>query len=170
MSFQIIKPCSSEQRTINPIAIFLAGSIEMGSAEDWQEKVQRELSGLDVTIYNPRRTEWDSSWKQGQYEEPFRTQVMWELSRLNDSDIVFFYFDPNTKSPISLLELGLQAGVKQTTIVVCPDEFYRKGNVDIVCEMYNIPVVKSLDEGITLLTEKINHFYHLYYERYKSSN
>ena len=165
MSFQIIKPDSSEQRTINPIAIFLAGSIEMGSATDWQEKVQKELSGLDVTVYNPRRNDWDASWKQGQFEEPFRTQVLWELGHLNASDIVFFYFDPNTKSPISLLELGMQAGVNQTTIVVCPDGFYRKGNVDIVCEMYNIPVAKTLEEGITLLTEKINHFYYLLHER-----
>lgn len=42
--------------------VFLAGSIEMGEAEDWQAQVVKELS--DYTILNPRRGDWDSSWEQ----------------------------------------------------------------------------------------------------------
>ena len=41
--------------------IFLAGSIEMGTAENWQERLVRELASEDVTIFNPRRDDWDSS-------------------------------------------------------------------------------------------------------------
>jgi hypothetical protein len=47
------------------------------------------------------------------------------------------YFDPNTLSPISLLELGLHAKSGKL-IVCCPEGFYRKGNVDIVCQNFGI--------------------------------
>jgi len=57
------------------------------------------------------------------------------------------YFDPNTKSPISLLELGLHANSGKM-IVCCPKGFWRKGNVDIVCERYDVPVVCDIDSLI----------------------
>ena len=60
------------------------------------------------------------------------------------------YFDPNTTSPISLLELGLHAKSKKM-IVCCPEGFWRKGNVDIVCENFYIPTFNSLDELIKSL-------------------
>ena len=55
------------------------------------------------------------------------------------------YFDPETKSPISLLELGLFANSGKIH-VICPEGFWRKGNVDIVCDEYNIPMYKDLLE------------------------
>lgn len=62
------------------------------------------------------------------------------------------YFDPNTQSPISLLELGLHArGGK--LIVLCPEGFWRKGNVDIVCEKYNVKQVASFEELIKAINE-----------------
>jgi len=48
-----------------PKSIFLAGSIEMGKAENWQERVTKELKKFDnVVIFNPRRDDWDSTWEQ----------------------------------------------------------------------------------------------------------
>ena len=61
------------------------------------------------------------------------------------------YFDPNTKSPISLLELGLFAHSKKL-IVCCPEGFWRKGNVDIVCDKYGIPNYDSLEKLLNYLT------------------
>ena len=55
------------------------------------------------------------------------------------------YFAPQTKSPISLLEFGLYAKSKKL-YVCCPNVFYRKENIDIVCEKYNIPQKENLDE------------------------
>lgn len=165
---QIIKPNSEEQTVLNPITVFLAGSIEMGTAEDWQSKVEKELSGLNVTIFNPRREDWDSTWVQKKDAEPFRSQVTWELAHLEYADIIFMFLHPDTKSPISLLELGLHAHanvIHDNVIVVCPEGFWRKGNVDIVSEMYNIKVYNTLEEGIYQLTEKIRHYLHLLYER-----
>jgi hypothetical protein len=63
-------------------------------------------------------------------------------------------FDPNTKSPISLLELGLHAS-SEKMVVICPEGFWRKGNVDIVCEKHNIKQVKDIDELVEYIYEKI---------------
>jgi hypothetical protein len=37
----------------------------------------------------------------------FSQQVRWELNALDKADYIIMYLDPNTISPISLLELGL---------------------------------------------------------------
>jgi hypothetical protein len=145
-----IKPPKSGE--IQGSTVFLAGSIEM--AEDWQTKVANRFESNQVTLYNPRRDEWDSSWKQEQKESNFNEQVNWEMNNLEDCDIIFMYLDPNTKSPISLLELGLHAGSGKM-IVVCPDGFWRKGNVEIVCTRFNIPLFNSLDDGMGALESKI---------------
>lgn len=134
--------------------IFLAGSIEMGSAEDWQATVQRKLDSFNVDVYNPRRDDWDSTWTQSIDNPNFRTQVEWELDALESADVILMYFDPNTKSPISLLELGLYAASGKL-IVVCPSGFWRKGNVDVVCNRYNIHQYDTLDTALTFLTSAI---------------
>ncbi len=127
------------------VRIFLAGSIEMGAAENWQQKAVDRLQAEDVIIFNPRRDNWDSSWVQHKDNAPFREQVEWELDALEKSDYIIMYLDPNTKSPISLVEMGLFAHSKKIS-VVCPDGFWRKGNIDIVAERYGIPQFESLDE------------------------
>lgn len=127
--------------------IFLAGSIEMGLAHDWQEEIVQQLQNYDVVLINPRRANWDSSWKQDKEHPEFRAQVEWELNGLSTADYIVFYFDSETKSPISLLELGLHAD-GGNVFVVCPDGFWRKGNVDIVCERYMIPQFETIDEMV----------------------
>lgn len=133
--------------------IFLAGSIEMGKAVDWQTELTNKLTDLDkVTILNPRRDDWDKSWPNTADFPPFREQVEWELQALEDADIIVMYFDPNTQSPITLLELGLFKG--KAMVVCCPDGYFRKGNVDIVCEKYDIPHTNDKD----LFFDKIYNF------------
>ena len=130
-----------------PIKIFLAGSIEMGNAEDWQTKIVETFKDKPYVFLNPRRDDWDSSWEQVITNPQFNEQVTWELNSLDSADIIIMYFDPNTKSPISLLELGLHANSGKM-IVCCPKGFWRKGNVDIVCERYDVPVVCDIDSLI----------------------
>lgn len=136
------------------VNIFLAGSIELGQAEKWQEKVIAALSDKRIRFLNPRREDWDSSWKQDIENENFVEQVTWELSSLELAHIIIMYFDPNTKSPISLLELGLHAK-EQKLVVLCPEGFWRKGNVDVVCEYYNINQVDTFDELIAFIRATI---------------
>lgn len=126
-------------------SVFLAGSIEMGVAENWQDKVATHFHVLGLDVLNPRRDDWDSSWKQ-EYENPqFFQQVTWELNALEQCDLIIMYFDPSTKSPISLLELGLFARSGKLH-VVCPEGFWRKGNVEVVCNYYNIPFYDKLEK------------------------
>lgn len=134
-------------------ALFLAGSIEMGKAVDWQTRITSDLQDLNVLILNPRRDDWDSSWEQKIENEQFRKQVEWELSALEHSAVIAMYFDPNTKSPISLLELGLFAETGKM-VVCCPEGFWRKGNVDVVCKRYGVEQVSSIEDLISVVRKK----------------
>jgi hypothetical protein len=154
MKAQIIKPSHKDQKIKHPFKIFLAGSIEMGKAEDWQVQIENELADYPITIFNPRREDWDSTWEQKATNPQFNYQVNWEMNRLNESSIIFMYFSPETKSPISLLELGLHAE-ESNMIVCCPEGFWRKGNVEIVCYRYGIPLHNSLNEAISALKSYI---------------
>jgi hypothetical protein len=142
----------------NPIplvgkCIFLAGSIEQNTADNWQEEIIQNIDHQYINILNPRRKDWDSSWKEDILNPNFNEQVNWELQGLERADLIVMYFDPLTKSPVSLLELGLSANSGKI-VVCCPAGYWKKGNVDIVCKKYAIPQIDSLTELITYLKNK----------------
>src|SRR3954449_1899521 len=69
--------------------VFLAGSIEMGKAEQWQEAIVDALSDVgNLVVLNPRRDDWDDSWEQRADNPQFFEQVSWELDMLDAADIV----------------------------------------------------------------------------------
>ncbi len=147
-----------------PTNLFLAGSIEMEKADDWQERVIDDLKNYDddcLTIFNPRREDFDISQPQSINNAYFSKQVNWELNALDLADYVFMYFDPNTKSPITLMELGLHADNFAKLVVVCPDGFYRQANVEIVCQRYEIPFMKDIKDGIVFIRDIIDCDHHL---------
>lgn len=135
--------------------IFLGGSIEMGTAELWQEKFISELSDLPVQFLNPRRDDWNSSWTQEITNLQFKQQVEWELNGLEVADVIVMVFDINTKSPISLLESGLFAKSGKL-VILCPEGFWRKGNIDVVCEYYNIKQVRNFSELIDYIRHHVD--------------
>lgn len=137
-------PESIENINQDVLTIFLAGSIEMDKAIDWQKKCEQILSNKYI-IFNPRRNEWNSDWTQSITNSKFKEQVDWELNALEKADIIIMFFANNTKSPISLLEFGLYAQSNKMKVVV-EEDFWRKGNIDIVCEKYNIQQYKDLEE------------------------
>jgi len=135
-------------------SVFLAGSIEMGKAELWQETFTERLSDLSVTVFNPRRNDWNKEWKQDIAFPKFREQVDWEMDYLEEADVIALYFQPGTMSPISLLELGLHASSGKV-IVCCPEGYWRLGNVQVVCSRFEIPIVDSMDELIKQTRERL---------------
>lgn len=145
------------------LSVFLAGSIEMDKAEDWQlktiERLKNHKNANELTVFNPRRKAWDPTWEQSIDNPKFAEQVNWELDHIDQASVVFIYFQADTKSPISLMELGLVAGRGiadiNPIVVVCPEGFWRRGNVQIVCERHGIPCCDTLDEGFTELEEAI---------------
>jgi hypothetical protein len=127
-------------------SVFIGGSIEMGSAPDWQAPMIEALMPVASVIYNPRRPDWNPDWDQKIDHPEFNVQVNWEMDMIEKADMVVFYFAPGTKSPITLLELGFVAGFRRyASHVCCPEGFWRKGNVDIVCERNSIETYPSLD-------------------------
>jgi hypothetical protein len=135
--------------------VFLAGSIEMGKAGDWQQQVQAALADQGVLMLNPRRADWNPAWRAEADEPEFRRQVEWELAALESADVIVMYFAPGTQSPISLLEMGLHArGGK--LIVLAPEGFWRKGNVDITAQAYGVKQVQSLPELTAAVREALS--------------
>lgn len=132
--------------------VFLAGSIEQDTADRWQERVVRALAATGATLLNPRRDDWDASWREQIGEARFREQVEWELGAQEAADRILMYFSPGTASPITLLELGLFARTGKL-IVCCPEGFWRKGNVDVVCARYGVEQVADLAALVARLLE-----------------
>lgn len=123
--------------------VFLAGSIDMGGARDWQKEVIEGLSHDDVVVLNPRRSDWNPAWKPELDEPNFKEQVDWELSALEQSDVIAMVLTADSKSPISLLELGLYAKTGRL-IVLCEPGYWREGNVDAVAKRYKIITVTTI--------------------------
>lgn len=153
-------PMNIGTRLRNKPSIFLAGSIDMGLAENWRLRFSQKLD-RKYNVFNPRRSDWDPTWSND-YENPqFYQQVNWELNALESSDIILFNFLPESKSPITLMELGafgINESRVQIPVVLCPKGYEKKGNVDIFCDRYNITLYDRED---LLLTDLENMYYKL---------
>lgn len=147
----VIKSPKKYNKVMDLPKIFLGGSIEMGTAENWQSRIEKDFHDYTLAMLNPRRDDWDSTWVQSINNPQFNEQVNWELDALCIADTIIFYFDPNTKSPITLMELGLMAASGSNIVVCCPQGFWRKGNVDIVCDRYDIPVFEKYEDMVDFL-------------------
>ncbi|OIW25420.1 hypothetical protein CONLIGDRAFT_93079 [Coniochaeta ligniaria NRRL 30616] len=132
-------------------AIFLAGTT---TAPEWREALVASLSHQPITIINPLRRDWDSTWREDETFEPFREQVQWELDMQEKSSLVVVYFGPDTDAPISLLEFGLCARLNKG-LVVCHPNYRKRGNVQIICRRYNIRVMDSFDGLAEAVIDKL---------------
>lgn len=127
--------------------VFLAGTIDMGNSRDWQMELYETFSSMDgrYILFNPRQEHWDAS-RPGEMDY----QVCWELDHLEQADMIVMYILGSSKSPISLLEMGLHArGGKMH--VICEKDFYRYDNVRITCDRYGVPMYDTLDEFLKVL-------------------
>lgn len=129
--------------------IFLAGTIDMGNSRDWQMELYDRFSAMDgrYILFNPRQENWDAS-RPGEMDY----QVRWELDHLEEADMIVMYILGTSKSPISLLEMGLHARGGRMH-VICEPDFYRYDNVRITCEYYGVPLYESIEEWMVTLFE-----------------
>jgi hypothetical protein len=110
--------------------LFLGGGIS--SCKDWQSKLVEKLTDYNVTIYNPRRNNFDINNPKVSEE-----QIKWEHKYLHESNILVFYFAQETLCPITLFELGaalernIYTTYKQDIIVYCEPEYSRKFDVEL---------------------------------------
>jgi hypothetical protein len=126
-------------------AVILYGSVLSDPDKDWQTSLSSWLSDLPIDILNPRRDDWDSSWVEDISFPKFKEQVDWEMDHATIADVIVFNFVPGSLSPISLLELGMHAGTGKV-VVCCPEGFYKRGNVQMVCLRYGIDMFDTPEE------------------------
>lgn len=127
-----------------PLKVFLGGTIDNGNSDDWQHRLIESFSEDDserpVIMYNPRR----DSWPDGNEKDEISKQIKWELHHLELSNLIVMNILSGSRSPISLMEIGLFARDNKL-IVFCPEDFYRFDNVREVCERYGIPLFTTND-------------------------
>ena len=127
--------------------LFLAGTIDNGDSVDWQDEVESLVEGgyPGWMVANPRRKDWDAE----ATAETIAEQINWELSWIEKADHVLLRFLPESKSPISLLELGLllESKTPSQLSIFCARNFYRWMNVYITCGRYNVPIITATDIG-----------------------
>lgn len=117
-------PENYEPQADDPPAVFLAGGIT--GCEDWQAQVRSVLAYAEVTVFNPRRADFDVT-------DPTAApkQIAWEYQHLHLADVVMFWFpacDPKvTVQPIAMFELGAaleRANFLGRKLVVGADQDY----------------------------------------------
>ena len=127
--------------------IFLAGTIDMGNSRDWQTEIHDRFSEMNgrYILFNPRQENWDAT-RPGEMDY----QVKWELDHLEEADMIIMYILGTSKSPISLLEMGLHAKSGKM-YVICEKDFYRYDNVRITCDYYEVPLYNDLESFLDTL-------------------
>ncbi|KAG8357915.1 hypothetical protein FVEN_g4526 [Fusarium venenatum] len=97
-------------------SIFLAGITTSTGEPDWRQALTDALNNYPVTILNPNRPDWDSTWREDFSDKRWVEQVSWELDMQEAADIVVFMFHEATEAPISLMELGLAVRTKPVIV------------------------------------------------------
>lgn len=152
---QIIHAPSEEP--INGIkSVFLAGTTTAVDNVDWREKLSASLSEHPITIFNPNRPDWDSTWREDITFAPYREQVLWELDKQVKADLVVVYFHPATVAPISLLEFGLSAQIPDKVIAIAPKGYSKRGNVQIVCQKFGVEFLDNIDKLHEIILNKLS--------------
>lgn len=137
---------------VMPLRVFFGGTIDDGKSINWQNELIGKLNSCDtvhpIIVYNPRRTDWPSSEDHSEIDK----QIKWELSHLERADLIVMNILGSSKSPISLMEIGLFAR-QNKLLVFCPKEFYRYDNVRVVCGSYGIPLFETND--VTYIKDRV---------------
>lgn len=89
----------SNESPIHPVSVFLAGGITL--CPDWQKEAVEAIKDLPITVYNPRRKDFDVSFKEQTVE-----QIKWEFEKLREASNIIFWFCKETICPITLFEYG----------------------------------------------------------------
>lgn len=137
--------------------VFLAGTIDMGRSSDWQAALVarfRDSIGGRWLFFNPRRREFHASPAEMEY------QVAWELAHLEAADLIVMNLLGDSRSPISLLEMGLYARSGKL-FVACSPDYYRYDNVRITCRILKCLVTtESYWESLCFFTSVLRRCLH----------
>jgi hypothetical protein len=157
---EVIKPPTNLYEILeeDDFSLFAGGSIEQGTAYDWQADLDKELKDVTGKIFNPRRDDWDASLEQRISNPVFMGQLEWEYLAMELADKLLFYFDPKTKSPITIGEVYMLAPTVDPAdiAVICPDGFWRKGNIEFICGKFGVPLFHGFYDALDHLFEDVD--------------
>ena len=152
---QVIR-APSEEAITGTKSIFLAGTTTAVGNIDWRESLAALLAEYPITLFNPNRPDWDSTWREDITFGPYREQVFWELDKQEKADLVVVYFHPATVAPISLLEFGLSARIPGKVIAVAPQGYSKRANVQLVCQKYGIEFLDTIEKLHEAIIKKLS--------------
>jgi hypothetical protein len=106
--------------------LFIAGGIT--NCPEWQlDLIDRLMPVVDLTIFNPRRKNFQSN--NPAIEEE---QIVWEYNKLREANLISFWFSAGSLNPITLYELGKHGNSSKKQIFVgCDKNYERKYDVMI---------------------------------------
>ncbi len=120
-------------------SIFLAGSMAIGDRMNWRTRAintfEKRYHLFDPT--NVHHADLNDS--------EMSKHIKWEWEALKHSDAILFNFNAESKSPISLLELGMYIR-SEKIVVVCPKEFYQSHYIETLCSEEQVPLFQSIEE------------------------
>ncbi|MHA2279578.1 MAG: nucleoside 2-deoxyribosyltransferase domain-containing protein [Promethearchaeota archaeon] len=121
------------------LSLFLAGGIT--NCPDWQHDLVSLLAETNLTILNPRRTEYEIG--NLALEED---QIKWEHKHFVLASAFVFWFPCETVCPITLFELGRVIEMTKPTFVGTHHEYSRKRDIrwQLLLSRPAIDVVHSL--------------------------
>lgn len=143
--------------------IYLAGGFY---ADNWQDKVEKGIqqkisfdkdtpvscTGHSVKFHNPKSKERGtepSEAQQAAFKNP-KAYTLWDLTAIDDSDLVFAYIDQGNPAVGVIAEIGYAVG-KGIGVVLVIDENHERIKdryFDFLRNMPNVVSFYSLDEGI----------------------
>lgn len=161
MNVMIKPPIGDRMDMPDALRIFFAGSIDNGAAEEWQDKLFKDLiecpTGLvssdkyrDIICFNPRRNNWTKL-----DTENLENQIKWELNFIDMSDLVIVYFGDTSKSPITFLELGTLLANRKNVIIYCSEKFYRYDNVRVTAEHYDRTICTTYEDFLYEVNQRV---------------
>jgi hypothetical protein len=121
--------------------LFLAGSIDLELPGNWRKSLADQLAN-HFDFFDPTVTD-HKTLTTAEWEE----HIHWELAAMEKADLILMNLLPSAKSPISLVELGLHS-TGSKLIVVCPDSFYKKHYLTILCHRYSTPLFDTTKEAV----------------------
>lgn len=141
--------CPAEHTPTSGLTVFLAGGIS--NCSDWQALLASMVADRwnDVTLIDPRRSDFDAS-------NPAMTdsQIEWEYRHLCMSDIVLFWFPPETLCPITLYELGVHSTRYVPIVVGCHPDYARR--IDVIKQLSLSRPAVNVQDTLMGLVEQLD--------------
>jgi hypothetical protein len=145
--------------------VFMAGGIS--GTPDWQSEylslAQKSPHLHEVQFFNPRRPNFD-------VKDPAMSdaQIKWEQYAMSISDLITFWFSPETTCPITLFELGCQLSRGDAEIIVgIHPDYVRKMDLKLQIpyyENYKTPIVYSVEDLVKKVEDWVKENMEMYEE------